>query len=137
LLLKGFIQPGEAKTAVGNESDLGAKYNELKSSGKPAMIVFTYDADCCRSKRIFFQEYNSKVKLVTDEYKDKLGTLIIDSGTLDEEEMKVMMNIAKENRVAEFPSILLLSENGKPFNVISCNFDENELKKLINGMVNN
>jgi hypothetical protein len=46
LLLKGFVQSGDAKAIANKESDLKAQYNELKSSGKPGMIVFTYDADC-------------------------------------------------------------------------------------------
>lgn len=74
---------------------------------------------------------------MTEKYKDKLGILIINTGILDEDSMQVMTNIAKENKVAELPSILLLDAKGKPNNVVPGTFDKDELEKLIDGLVRN
>ncbi len=46
LFIKGFVQPEDAKASANNAPSLKVQYDELKSSEKPSMIVFTYDADC-------------------------------------------------------------------------------------------
>ncbi len=74
---------------------------------------------------------------ITERYKENLDILIINTGILDEENMKTMMKIAKDNSVTELPSILLISKKGKPNFVVSGEFDEVELEKSIDRLVKN
>ncbi|MFO7928606.1 MAG: hypothetical protein ACQEP5_09835 [Actinomycetota bacterium] len=109
--------------------DLETIYEEILKSGKPSIIVFSYDAECCESTRIFFENYNKKALEIINANKEKFDTLFINTGILGKEDMETALKIAEDNRVVNLPSILILDPKGKPYKVISDIFEESEINK--------
>ena len=107
-------------------------YEESISNGrKPTMIVFSYDADCCPATKEFFDDYNKRIKMIAQEYKDDLNFIFINTGIIDENEKKKILKIANQYGVEYLPSIVLLSSQGELFKIIANNFDEQELYSMI------
>jgi hypothetical protein len=118
------------------DNSLKSIYQRFAESGKPSILVFSYDADCCASTKAFFDEYNSKAKKVLEENKDKFNTLFINTGILDKENTNTAIEIAAQNEVLNLPSILLLDKACKSYKVIEGVFNEAEVKKVLGGMLN-
>lgn len=114
--------------------DLKSKYEKILKSGKPSIIVFSYDADCCEKTRIFFDDYNKKVFALMEENKDKFDTLFINTGILDKKDMDTALDIASKNEVLTLPSILILDSAGEAYEVIGGQFEESLVKNILDGM---
>ena len=111
-------------------------YQRFIESGKPSILVFSYDADCCASTKAFFDNYNDMAKKILEEYKSKFNTLFINIGILDEDNMNTAIKIASQNQVLNLPSILILGKSVKAYKVIEGPFDEAGVKKILDRMSN-
>jgi len=132
---KGILKP-DSKRAAGEENlKLQTAYEKIKNSKMPSIIIFSHDADCCPSTKQFFNEYNKKARQLMKDYEKQFETLFINTGILEEEEQQVLIDIAKENGVSRLPSILLKDSEGKPFKVIEGPFEDAEIRKIMDGMV--
>lgn len=118
-----------------NSTDLKTQYNYIKSSSKPSIIIFSYDADCCENTKRFFNEYNSMAKQLMKDYERKFISLFINIGTLKDYEKDVLMNIAKENGVSQIPSILIKDSNGRAIEVIEGPFDFDKVIKILDKVI--
>jgi len=110
-------------------------YQRFIESGKPSILVFSYDADCCAATKAFFDDYNGAAKKILEEYNSKFNTLFINTGILDKNNMNTVVEIASQNKVLNLPSILILDKTGKAYKVIEGPFDEIEAKKVLDGML--
>jgi cobalamin biosynthesis protein CobT len=110
-------------------------YQRFIESGKPSILVFSYDADCCAATKAFFDDYNGTAKKILEEYNSKFNTLFINTGILDKNNMNTVIEIASQNKVLNLPSILILDKTGKAYKVIEGPFDEIEAKKVLDGML--
>lgn len=129
-------ESSESSSTSGYESleDLKSKYEKILKSGKPSIIVFSCDADCCEKTRIFFDDYNKKVFALMEENKDKFDTLFINTGILDKKDMDTALDIASKNEVLTLPSILILDSAGEAYEVIGGQFEESLVKNILDGM---
>lgn len=114
--------------------DLKSEYEKILKSGKPSIIVFSYDADCCASTKMFFDDYNKKALGLMEDYKDRFDTLFINTGILNEKDMDTALDIASKNEVLTLPSILILNSAGKTYEVIGGPFEESLVKNILDGM---
>lgn len=135
LVSKGVFKPEEKEISTLNRIDLQYEWSKIEKSDIPSIIIFSYDADCCASTREFFDKYNTQVLNLTKEYREKFNVLFINTGLLDKEDEGLLVNIAQTNNVSQLPSIALLDKEGKSYKVIEGIFDENEVKKILDGMV--
>jgi len=135
LIFKGILQPGKKDITIGDKIDLKVQYENFKKSNKPSMIIFSYNADCCPNTKKFFDEYNSKAEELMRAYEDKINVWFINTGILEEKNEEALQNIEEENGVSKIPSILLMDSSGKSFKVIEGLFDEDEVREIIDGMV--
>ena len=129
----GSSQSSQTSEVVDNS--LKGIYGRFIKSGKPSMLVFSYDADCCPGTKAFFEEYNAAAKKLMEEYKSKFNVLFINIGILDKANMETAVEIATQNEFLNLPSILLLDSTGKSYKVIEGQFDEAEVKKILDGMI--
>lgn len=113
--------------------NLTAAFREITESGKPSVVVFSYDADCCETTKAFFNEYNTKAKAFLEEQKNKSNTLFVNTGVLDEEQVTEFLRIANETGITEVPCILLLDASGKPVQVLTGPFDAVAVTEAIRG----
>ena len=113
---------------------LRSTYQSFIESGKPSILVFSYDADCCASTKAFFDDYNGMAKKLLEEYKSKYNTLFINIGILDENNMSTAIEIAAQYEALNMPSILILDKTGKAYKVIEGLFDEAEVKQILDGI---
>jgi len=134
-VVKGIFKPNSKDASGGENLKLQTAYEKINSSEKPSIIVFSYDADCCPSTKQFFDEYNKKARQLMKDYEKQFETLFINTGILEEKDQQVLIDIAKENGVSRLPSILLRDSSGKPFKVIEGPFDDTEVRKIMDGMV--
>ena len=116
-------------------NSLKSIYQRFIESGKPSILVFSYDADCCATTKAFFDDYNGAAKKILEEYNSKFNTLFINTGILDKNNMNTVVEIASQNKVLNLPSILILDKTGKNYKVIEGPFDEIEAKKVLDGML--
>lgn len=123
-------------TSEEQDNSLRCIYDRFVESGKPSMLVFSYDADCCPGTKAFFESYNTSAKKLMEEYKAKFNVLFINIGILDKTNMETAIEIATQNEVLNLPSILLLDSSGKSHKVVEGVFDEAEVKKILGGMLN-
>ena len=117
-------------------NSLKSIYQRFIESGKPSILVFSYDADCCATTKAFFDNYNGAAKKILEQYNSKFNTLFINTGILDKNNMNTVVEIASQNKVLNLPSILVLDKTGKTYKVIEGPFDEIEAKKVLDGMLN-
>jgi hypothetical protein len=132
---KGVFKPDSKDASGGKNLELKTAYEKIKSSKKPSIIIFSYDADCCPSTKQFFDEYNKRARQLMKDYEKQFETLFINTGILEEKDQQILIDIAKENGVSTLPSILLRDSTGKPFKVIEGPFDDAEVRKVMDGMV--
>ena len=117
-------------------NSLKSIYQRFIESGKPSILVFSYDADCCATTKAFFDNYNGIAKKILEEYNSKFNTLFINTGILDKNNMNTAVEIATQNQFLNLPSILILDKTGKAYKVIEGPFDENDARKVLDGMLN-
>ena len=113
---------------------LRSTYQSFIESGKPSILVFSYDADCCASTKAFYDNYNGMAKKLLEEYKSKYNTLFINTGILDENNMSTAIEIATQYEALNMPSILILDKDGEAYKVIEGLFDEAEVKQILDGI---
>jgi len=116
-------------------NSLKSIYQRFIESGKPSILVFSYDADCCATTKAFFDDYNGAAKKILEQYNSKFNTLFINTGILDKNNMDTVVEIASQNKVLNLPSILILDKTGKAYKVIEGPFDKIEAKKVLDGML--
>jgi len=130
-------EDSEESSSTSSEEDpnsLKNIYQRFIESGKPSILVFSYDADCCASTKAFFDDYNGTAKKILEDYKNKFNTLFINTGILDKNNMNTLVEIASQNQVLNLPSILILDKSGQAYKVIEGPLDEAEVRKILDGM---
>ena len=138
LIAKVMLKPDKVEALEVNENtDIKAVYQQLKTQGKPAIIVMTYYSDCCSDTSEFCTDYNEKAKKLLEDYKEKMGTLYLDSTYLTEEQRKDQLEIAVENNVLEYPSIVFLDVNGKKDKAYHSYFDDKLFREEADRLVKN
>ena len=142
LVLVGLISTAKyissrraASTSADQPIHLASIYASFKQSKKPSVIVFSYDAECCETTKAFFQDYNSKAKAFLEKQKNKLNTLFVNTGTMNEQQVSEFLEIAQETSMTEVPCVLLLDSSGKPVEIISGPFDAAAVSKAAEGLV--
>ena len=114
--------------------NLASTYASFRQSGKPSVIVFSYDADCCETTKAFFREYNSKATAFLEKQKSKSNTLFVNTGIMDEQQVSEFLKIAQEANITEVPCVLLLDSSGKPVQIITGPFDTTAVSKAAVGL---
>lgn len=125
-----------SNTSDEEDNSLKGIYERFLESGKPSILVFSYDADCCASTKEFFDNYNGMAKKIIEEYNGQFNTLFINTGILDKNNMNTVIEIATQHEILNLPSILILDKAGKPYKVVEGLFDEAEVKKILDRMLN-
>ena len=125
-----------SNTSDEEDNSLKGIYERFLESGKPSILVFSYDADCCASTKAFFDNYNGMAKKIIEEYNGQFNTLFINTGILDKNNMNTVIEIATQHEILNLPSILILDKAGKPYKVVEGLFDEAEVKKILDRMLN-
>ncbi|MBE3093194.1 MAG: hypothetical protein IMZ60_00050 [Actinobacteria bacterium] len=134
-ILNGCSNSNSTDTVVEEETNsLKNIYQRFIGSGKPSILVFSYDADCCATTKAFFDDYNGTAKKILEDYKNKFNTLFINTGILDKNNMNTVIEIASQNEVINLPSILVLDKTGKAYKVIEGPFNDAEARKVLDGM---
>jgi len=134
-----FIINGCSSSNTSSEEETNSLkniYQRFIESGKPSILVFSYDADCCASTKAFFDNYNGMAKKILEDYKSKFNTLFINIGILDKNNMNTAIDIATQNEVLNLLSILILDKTGKVYKVIEGPFNDDEVRKVLDGMLN-
>jgi hypothetical protein len=130
--MKILTGKGYGQNKGANLLGLKDQYKRVINSSKPSIIVFSYDADCCETTKKFFNEYNAKAKRLTKDYESRFETLFINTGIIKEgQEEEILKSIAKENGVKNLPSLLILDEKDKRVKVIEGDFDDKEVRMLL------
>ena len=119
-----------SNTSDEEDNSLKGIYERFLESGKPSILVFSYDADCCASTKAFFDNYNGMAKKIIEEYNGQFNTLFINTGILDKNNMNTVIEIATQHEILNLPSILILDKAGKPYKVVEGLFDEAEVKRF-------
>lgn len=135
LVVKYVGDKRAAATTPDPPLNLASAFATLKESGKPSVVVFSYDADCCETTKAFFNEYNSKAKAFLEKQKSKSNTLFVNTGILDEEQASEFLRIANDTGIAEIPCILFLDADGKPVQTITGPFDATAVTRAAEGLV--
>ena len=118
------------------DNSLKGIYNRFIASGKPSILVFSYDADCCPTTKAFFEEYNAKVINLMKSYSGVFNTVFINIGILDKANMNTVTELAVKHGVLNLPSILLLDSLGNTYKVIDGEFKDSDLKEILDGLIN-
>ncbi|MDD3777419.1 MAG: hypothetical protein PHN32_07415 [Actinomycetota bacterium] len=129
------------ETSIGEQppaEDLGLKqyYSQMTGSGQPSIIVFSYDAECCESTRIFFENYNRQAQGIMESYQDSFNTLFINTGTLSSEDMQTALEIAKDTGALSLPSLVVLDSQGQAYKVFEGTFQAEEVEALLEELKN-
>jgi thioredoxin-related protein len=133
---KGIFRPEEVEAINVNENtDIRAAYQQIKTQGKPAIIVMTYYSDCCTDTSEFCADYNKKAKQLIEDYNTKMGSLYLDSTYLTEDQRKIQLEIAVENKVLEYPAIVFLDAEGKTYKTFPSYFDDKKLREEADRLV--
>jgi len=132
-------QKSSAKNDTNSEDQdksLKGIYERFLNSGKPSILIFSYDADCCPGTEAFFEEYNAKAMNLVESYSGIFNAVFINIGILDKTNMNTVTELAVKYEVLNLPSILILDVSGQSHVVIDGKFNEDEVKKILDGMKN-
>ena len=123
-------------TSEGQGNSLKKIYEHFIKSGKPSILIFSYDADCCPGTEAFFEEYNAKAMNLLESYSGIFNAVFINIGILDKTNMNTVTELAVKYEVLNMPSLLILDVSGQSHVVIDGEFNEDEVKKILDGMKN-
>ncbi|MCG9478953.1 MAG: hypothetical protein K9H14_01945 [Actinomycetia bacterium] len=128
----------DSKEAQTQEESLSLKqyYDQILNSEKPSIIVFSYDAECCESTRIFFENYNHQAYDIMEKYQDSFNTLFINTGILSSEDMQTALEIAKDKGAVALPSLLVLDSQGQAYEVFEGTFQTEEVETVLEEVKN-
>jgi len=110
------------------------KYTNLKKSGKPFLVVFSYEGQCCESTRLLLEKYNKQVKGIIEEYKNKIGSLYIDVEKANAQDNEGLSKIAGENKVAQIPSLLIVDAAGNKKELFSGEFQREKVINILKSL---
>ncbi|MDZ7837086.1 MAG: hypothetical protein U5N58_03560 [Actinomycetota bacterium] len=127
-----------SKEAQTQEESLSLKqyYDQMLNSGKPSIIVFSYDAECCESTRIFFENYNRQAYDIMERYQDSFNTLFINTGTLSSEDMQTALEIAQDKGAAALPTLLVLDSKGEAYEIFEGTFQTEDVEEVLEEVKN-
>ncbi len=103
---------------------------------KPAMLVFTYEADCCPSTREYFNQHKLTVQELESKYKHYVNFAWIDVAFYQETERRALMKLAKKYSVASIPAVILIGKDGQASSPIIGEIDSDEMDKQLQRLVN-
>ena len=81
--------------------------------GKPVILAFSFEADCCPGTKKFFNDYNLQIKQLFSEYEGRATGFFINTGNLKEETRDLLMEVAKRYQVQQIPSLIILDGAGE------------------------
>jgi len=105
------------------------------SGQKPAVLVFTYDADCCPATREFFDHHKLAVQKLEQKHKNYINFAWIDVAFYQETEREALIKLAQQYAVASIPAVVLVGKDGKTVSPIMGEVDPTELDKQLQSLV--
>ncbi|TYQ13077.1 UNVERIFIED_CONTAM: hypothetical protein Cloal_4126 [Acetivibrio alkalicellulosi] len=118
-----------------NGDSLHERYERIKSSNKPSIIVFSYEGDCCPGTKQFFDNYNEQIRTLLKEYEDKFETMFIDLDGVTREDGEIVDIIAEKNGINQLASFVIRDSEGNPKRVVEGPFDMDEIKSFMDGVL--
>lgn len=116
-------------------SGLSGMVNEALVKGRPAVLVFTYNADCCPSTKEFFEKHRAVVKSLEQKYSPKANFVWIDVALYGETDKEGLLGIAKKYGVTAIPAVVLIDSKGNPNSVIPGELNEKSIDAKLEGLV--
>lgn len=129
---KSSSQPA-AKASAG--SGLADKVSGAVGKGRPVVLVFTYNADCCASTKEFFEKHSAAVKRFEKKYSAGVGFIWIDVAQYSEVDEEGLISTAKKYGVSGIPSVVLIDAKGNPNSVIPGELNEKSVDAKLEGLV--
>lgn len=125
----------DQKKPVENKSSLVDLVNGSLTPRKPAVLVFTYNADCCPSTKEYFEKHKAVVRNIEQKYSTKANFVWIDIAYYEEKDKEGLMSVAKKYDVSAIPALVLIDSKGIPQPVILGEIDEKQVEAKMEGLV--
>ncbi len=109
--------------------------NAAIGKGKSAVLVFTYDADCCPSTKEYFEKHRTAVKGLEQKYSAKVNFVWIDVARYGETEKDSLVSIAKKYGVSAIPALVLIDAKGEPLPAVLGEINEKTIAGKLEGLV--
>lgn len=116
-------------------TDLTKMVNSALGQGKPAVLVFTYNADCCPDTKEFFDKHRAAVKNIEREFSARANFVWIDVAIYNVVDGEGLNNLAKKYGVTAIPALVLVGADGKLLPVILGELDEKSVADKLAGLV--
>ncbi len=125
-------QPAEeASAGSGLPDTVGSAVGE----GRPVVLVFTYNADCCPSTKEFFEKHRAVVKRLEQKFSPKANFVWIDVAFYGETDNEGLLGITKKYGVTAIPAVVLIDAKGNPNSVIPGELNEKSVDAKLEGLV--
>ncbi|MDQ2087796.1 hypothetical protein RBH29_15300 [Herbivorax sp. ANBcel31] len=125
------VTTSEDNDITSSNDSLKDRYERIKNSDKPSIIVFSYEGECCPGTKQFFDAYNEEVKAIMRDYEGKFETLFIDLDGVTYEQGQVIDSIAEENGIDQMASLVIRDRDGNPQKLVAGPFDSDEIRSLM------
>lgn len=102
---------------------------------KPAVLVFTYEADCCPSTREYFDRHKQTVQELESKYKNYVNFTWIDIAFYQETEREALMELANKYSVTSIPALVLVGKDGQADAPIVGEIDASGVDKQLQSLV--
>lgn len=103
--------------------------------GRPVVLVFTYNADCCPGTKEFFEKHSAAVKRLEKKYSAGVGFIWIDVAHYSEVDEKGLISTAKKYGVSGIPFVVLIDAKGNPISVFPGELNEKSVDARLEGLV--
>lgn len=115
ILAKELVVEKAAKenTAAADPFTIKENLDKAIALGKPVILAFSFEADCCPGTKKFFDDYNLQIKQLFSEYEGRVTGFFINTGNLKEETRDLLMEVAKRYQVQQIPSLIILDGAGE------------------------
>lgn len=120
---------------AGPATGLANMVNAALGKNEPAVLVFTYNADCCPSTKEFFDKHRAAVKKLEQNYASGANFVWIDVALYDRVDRDALMEVANKYGVTAIPAVVLIDAKGKPLPVMMGELDEKAASDKLAGLV--
>lgn len=125
----------DQKKSAENKNSLVDLVNGALAKGKSAVLVFTYNADCCPGTKEYFEKHKAVVRNIEQKYSAKANFVWIDIAYYEEKDKEGLMSVAKKYDVRAIPALVLIDSKGNPQPVILGEIDEKQVGAKMEGLV--
>jgi len=109
--------------------------NGALGKDKPAVLVFTYNADCCESTKEYLEKHSAIAKSLEQKYSSRINFVWIDVALYNEVDKEVLFSIAKKYGVTGIPALVLIDSKGQPAPLIIGELNEKATADKLEGLV--